>query len=112
HVLTGTQIRQVAGNGVLGRVEIEDNAGKTWVDASAVLVFIGSEPQTDWIKPLCDCDERGFLITDTNYRTKTPGVFCAGDIRSGSTKRIAAGVGEGSATVAHVHSYLDSLPRR
>jgi thioredoxin reductase (NADPH) len=78
----------------------------------AVFVFIGAVPCTDWLDGQLAADAKGFLLTghdlhtDTTgrrapfaFETSTPGVFCIGDVRSGSVKRVATAVGEGSAAV-------------
>jgi thioredoxin reductase (NADPH) len=56
-------------------------------------------------------DERGFIVTDSNFRTNVDGVFAAGDVRSGSTKQIASAVGEGAAVAIQIRYCLDALDR-
>ena len=98
-----------------------------------VFLYIGADPNTDW---LGDCavetDEQGFVRTGSSatrsghcataalaqpdrdratLETSVPGIFAIGDVRSGSTKRVAAGVGEGAQVVAQIHAYLAALPR-
>lgn len=78
-----------------------------------VFLFIGADPNTDWLAG-CDValDPKGFVLTGADAgaagpnATSLPGVFAAGDVRSGSTKRVAAGVGEGAAVVTQVHAWL------
>jgi thioredoxin reductase (NADPH) len=88
-----------------------------------LFLFIGADPCTDWMKG-CDAsiDDKGFLLTGPPARpgviaastlslqTSLDGVFAIGDVRSGSTKRVAAAVGEGAAVVAQIHGYLASHP--
>jgi thioredoxin reductase (NADPH) len=95
------------------------------VPAGALFVFIGAEPRTDWLDGFIERDARGFILTGdallangrtpktwTSERqpglleTSRPGVFAVGDVRSGSVKRVAAGVGEGSIAIQFVHRYL------
>ena len=85
-----------------------------------LFLFIGEDPCTDWMKG-CDAavDGKGFVLTGQAARPKEQnplalmtslnGVFAIGDVRSGSTKRVAAAVGEGAAVVAQIHGYLASL---
>jgi thioredoxin reductase (NADPH) len=95
------------------------------VPASSVFVFIGAEPRTDWLEGFVLRDPRGFLLTGTDLftdgkppagwredrdpfllETNVPGVFAVGDVRHGSIKRVASGVGEGSIAIQFVHNYL------
>jgi thioredoxin reductase (NADPH) len=87
--------------------------------------FIGAEPASEWISGCAALDEHGFVLTDRSltdgylderwdalardplpFETSRPGLFAAGDVRSGSIKRVAAAVGEGSSSVRSVHEYL------
>ncbi len=80
------------------------------VDAQHLFLFIGAEPNTRWLDRRIALDDRGFVTTGKTSQllleTSSPGVFAIGDVRSGSVKRVAAGVGEGAAVVAQIHSYL------
>lgn len=86
------------------------------IPAAAAFVFIGAEPRTAWLGGYVALDRAGFVLTgpDTGdptvppLATTRPGVFAAGDVRSGSTKRVAAAVGEGSMAVSLVHRHLDA----
>jgi len=90
------------------------------IAARAVFVMIGSDPCTDWLQGAIDLDERGFVTTGvatverppgatSPYETSLPGVFAVGDVRSGSVKRVASAVGEGSVVVQAVHQYLATI---
>jgi thioredoxin reductase (NADPH) len=84
-----------------------------------VFLFIGADPNTAWLGGCVDVDERGFVSTGKQFgpdldigrapfelETSRPGVFAIGDVRAGSTKRVAAAVGEGAAVVAQIHQAL------
>ncbi|MEM6732052.1 MAG: FAD-dependent oxidoreductase [Myxococcota bacterium] len=80
-----------------------------------VFVMIGAVPNTRWLKGCVDLDDNGFVLTgvraspdnaDSPFSTSSPGIFAVGDVRSGSVKRVASGVGEGSVCVSSVHAYL------
>ncbi|MEO8374136.1 MAG: FAD-dependent oxidoreductase, partial [Sphingomonas bacterium] len=78
-----------------------------------MFVMIGAEPNTDWLDGCLALDEKGFVQTGPDaddaaspYATSKPGIFAIGDVRSGSVKRVASGVGEGSVVVSAVHQYL------
>ena len=98
------------------------------VSANSLFVFIGAEPNTNWLAGVVERDERGFILTGTDllrdgkrpqgwplardpYWTETsvPGIFAAGDVRHGSVKRVASGVGEGSIAVQFIHQYLSAV---
>lgn len=85
--------------------------------AANMFVMIGASPNTEWLAGCVDLDRSGFVETGysedgqraspiTPYRTSKPGVFAVGDVRSGSIKRVASAVGEGSVVVAAIHQYL------
>jgi hypothetical protein len=84
---------------------------------SVVLGEVGSpDPNTQWLDRRIALDEKGFVATGRAsglpLETGSPGVFAIGDARSGSIKRVAAGVGEGAAAVAQIHAYLAGLRAR
>ncbi|MFZ0885527.1 MAG: FAD-dependent oxidoreductase, partial [Candidatus Acidiferrales bacterium] len=98
------------------------------VPASAMFIFIGALPRTDWLAPVVERDERGFILTGPDLirdgerpkgwqldrdpfllETNVPGLFAVGDVRHGSVKRVASGVGEGSVAVQFIHQYLSKV---
>lgn len=98
------------------------------VPASSVFIFIGALPQTDWLGGLVERDDRGFILTGPDLirdgqrskgwtlgrdpfllETNVPGIFAVGDVRHGSVKRVASGVGEGSVAVQFIHQYLSKV---
>ena len=76
--------------------------------ADAAFVFIGLDPNTDWLNGLVELDDRGFIATDRNMETSVPGVFAAGDVRAGSTKQLASAVGEGAAVSLQIRHHLNA----
>ncbi|MQX41793.1 NAD(P)-binding protein [Sinorhizobium meliloti] len=89
-----------------------------------VFMFIGADPNTSWLPPALDIDEKGFVKTGASFgletvatigrpamslETSVPNVFAIGDVRAGSTKRVAAAVGEGAAVVTEIHTALRTL---
>ena len=79
-----------------------------------LFLFIGADPNTGWIDECVTLDAKGFVLTGTEtgandrlpLETSRPGIFAVGDTRAGSTKRVAAAVGEGAAVIAQIHSLL------
>lgn len=124
-VRTQTTITALDGDGRLEVLDVEGPSGPDQVACAALFSFIGADPGSDWLSGCASLDERGFVLTDRSlgpehldnrwatlartplpYETSYPGLFAVGDVRSGSTKRVAAAVGEGSAAVRSVHEYL------
>jgi thioredoxin reductase (NADPH) len=108
-VLTGTTVQAFHGKGKLSSVTLKNVAtGETdEMPAGAVFVFIGMTPNTDFLRGTVELDPRGFIATGSNHETSMPGVFGAGDCRSGSTKQVASAVGEGATAALMVREYLE-----
>jgi thioredoxin reductase (NADPH) len=114
-VLTETEIFELNGkDGLLEEVRWRNRktGAETQKDIRHLFLFIGAEPNTDWLAS-CDVmrDEKGFIRTDVGrtlqpLETSMEGVFAIGDVRAGSVKRVAASVGEGAQVVAALHAYL------
>lgn len=110
-ILLGTQVQELTGDSVLEAVAVTDSSGqRTVLDARALFVFIGMAPATGWLGDLVELDDHGFVRTGSDTRlasegqtsaleTSQPGVFAVGDVRSGSTKRVATAVGEGAMAI-------------
>jgi len=118
------------GDGHLEAISILcERSGQTdRVKAGALFVFIGAEPRTDWLAGVVERDQRGFVFTGNDLlrdgkrpkgwtldrdpylpETSVPGIFAVGDVRHGSVKRVASGVGEGSIAVQFIHQYLSAV---
>ncbi len=129
-VISHTEVVGVEGNAQLEQVTLANRQSgeQTTVPARMLFIFIGAQPRTEWLKGSLCLDEHGFIRTGpqlkkdgkltTNWpltrdplllETSIPGVFAAGDTRSGSVKRVASGVGEGSVVVQFVHQFLAGL---
>ena len=126
-VLPETEVVAVAGDQSLERITLarRHHQDPVEIDAAALFVFIGAEPRTSWLGGRLAQDRSGFLLTgaaipdaDAQQRwaalgraplfleASRPGVFAAGDVRSGSVKRVASAVGEGAMAVTLVHQHL------
>jgi thioredoxin reductase (NADPH) len=98
------------GSGKLGAIVIRDSAtGQTEdLHPAACFVFIGLDANTGFVKGTVDLDDRGLIATGMGLMTSMPGVFAAGDVRSGSTKQLASAVGEGAAAAIGIRQYLEA----
>jgi thioredoxin reductase (NADPH) len=97
------------GSGKVGTVTLEHTkTGETEEHhPDGVFVFIGLDPNTEFLKGIVDLDQRGFVTTDERFQTSLPGVFAAGDVRDGSTKQLASAVGEGAAVAIQIRGFLE-----
>jgi thioredoxin reductase (NADPH) len=110
------------------RIACDQTGDQRDVPATALFIFIGAEPRTKWLDGVIQRDARGFILTGPDLmsdgkppkgwplerdpgllETNIPGVFAVGDVRHGSVKRVASGVGEGSVAVQFVHQYLSKI---
>ena len=113
-VMLGCEVRELIGENELEGVVVEENetGRRTTVDARALFIFTGGEPCNGWLGGELTLDDRGYVLTgaavgsDLPLQTSRPGVFAAGDVRSGSARRVAAAVGEGAMAVRLVHEHL------
>ncbi len=129
-VQTGASVVEVCGGVRLEEISIKCHAtgAVDRVKASSLFIFIGAEPRTNWLEGVVERDDRGFILTGADLlregkrpkgwpldrdpgllETSVPGVFAVGDVRHGSVKRVASGVGEGSIAIQFVHQYLSKV---
>lgn len=129
-ICTGHQIAEISGDSEIESITLEDVATDevSDLDAVAVFIFIGAAPRTEIADQLIETDDRGYVLTGPDlmhdgkkpkgwnldrdpylFETNVPGLFAVGDLRSGSSKRVAAAVGEGSGSVGMVHAYLENV---
>ena len=129
-VRTNTSVAGACGTDRLESVDLlhTDTGERSTLPATAMFVFIGSEPLSAMVAGLAERDELGFVITGPDLmrdgkrpkgwtldrdpfllETSVPGIFASGDVRYGSTKRVASAVGEGSAAVGMIHKYLETV---
>jgi thioredoxin reductase (NADPH) len=130
HVWTHACVAEVHGEKRLEEISVlcSDTNKIERVSASSIFIFIGALPRTDWLGDLVMRDDRGFILTGPDLmrdgqrpkgwtpdrdpfllETNIPGIFAVGDVRHGSVKRVASGVGEGSVAVQFIHQYLSKV---
>jgi thioredoxin reductase (NADPH) len=122
----GSTVTALEGNGRLGAVHIRDRENETRLETSSLFLFIGADANTEWLRGCVELDRKGFVLTGNDLppgvaeserwrtagrapfllETSLPGVFAAGDVRSGSVKRCASAVGEGAMAVSFVHAHV------
>jgi thioredoxin reductase (NADPH) len=128
-VRTNATISALDGDETLRTLRLEGPDGPSVIESAGLFSFIGADPASDWLSGCAALDDRNFVLTDAAlktenlgetwdilgrvplpYETSHPGLFAVGDVRSGSMKRVASAVGEGSAAVRVIHQYL-AFPR-
>ncbi|MCK0110605.1 FAD-dependent oxidoreductase [Ornithinimicrobium sp. F0845] len=123
-VHTSSAVTDATGTGRLEQLTLTDldTSRTTQLEMDGLFVMIGAEPHTDWLPEEVRRDQRGYVLTGSEagetedpplrpHETTVRGIFAVGDVRSGSVKRVASGVGEGSVVVSEVHQHL-SVRRR
>ena len=129
-VMTCTEVVAACGSSRLERVMLRDlgSGQEQSVDTSAMFIYIGTAPRSEFVADLVERDERGNILTGPDlpavngrprswslerpplmFETSVPGIFAAGAVRAGAHKRVAAAVGEGSAAVFSIHRYLETV---
>ena len=129
-VVNGVEVQAVSGETSLESVTVRSSVTGELrtIPSSAMFIFIGVRPHTEPFREMIACDEAGFVLTGTDlpqdhgrpkgwtlereplmFETSMPGVFAAGDVRSGAPRRVAMAVGEGSAAIYSVHLYLKTV---
>jgi thioredoxin reductase (NADPH) len=125
-----TRVTAVEGNGHLSVVRAQSaDTGELEFPTSSLFLFIGADPNTEWLRNCVELDNKGFVATGDQLprataeqerwqgagrapfllETSLPGVFAAGDVRSGSVKRVASAVGEGAMAVTFVHAHIGKV---
>jgi thioredoxin reductase (NADPH) len=128
-----SSVVEAKGEASLESIAIDVAGEVKMVPATSLFIFIGAVPRTEWLDGAVECDDRGFIVTGADLQggterssvhrpkgwrldrdpylleTNIPGVFAVGDVRHGSVKRVASGVGEGSICVQFVHQYLANV---
>jgi thioredoxin reductase (NADPH) len=127
-VVPDSEVREMIAHDTLESIVVENNqtGERRTIPARALFVFIGAEPHSEWLRGRVALDDGGYILTgndaamaqytsgdgDGNRRspllleTTLPGVFAAGDVRSGSTQRVSAAVGDGAIAIRNIHRLL------
>ncbi len=125
-VIANTEVIEVCGDRRVDSIRVRNSSTDTETElrCSALFIFIGARPHTDWLPDQVARDDKGFILTGSSMQsagywnldrtpcdleTSVPGILAAGDVRSGTTKRCGFAVGDGSLAVTCVHRYLSQL---
>jgi thioredoxin reductase (NADPH) len=129
-VITKTVVSSVFGDGHLEKIELQNIGSQKskLIDSNALFIFVGSAPRSEILHGIVEMDDKNFILTGPDipridnrpiswklsrdpfmFETSVPGVFAAGDVRSGANRRVAAAVGEGSAAIYDIHKYLETV---
>lgn len=130
HVEFNSSVTEVHGESHLEEVSIycAESRETKRLPANYLFILIGAQPHTEWLATVAERDEKGFILTGPDVmrdgkrprgwqldrdpyllETSVPGIFAVGDVRKGSIKRVASGVGEGSVAISFVHQYLSKV---
>lgn len=112
-----TECRDLDGETRLQNIVIRNKAtgGEETISTPALFVMVGAAPKTEWMDGLVQLDEKGFIISGgmdhcpSAFATSCPGVYAVGDVRSGSVKRVASGVGEGSVVISSIWNQVNGV---
>ncbi|MEL6585794.1 MAG: FAD-dependent oxidoreductase [Pseudomonadota bacterium] len=110
----GTQVTGLEGEDALTAVTLS-SAGPARLETRALFIMVGAAPNTEWLGDDVKTDDKGFVLTgqaigrDSAYETSVDGVFAVGDVRSGSVKRVASAVGEGSVVISRIWDHVAKL---
>jgi thioredoxin reductase (NADPH) len=125
-ICPGSQVTGLDGDGHLAAVRVTGPDGDRTIATASLFLCIGADANTAWLRGCVELDRKGFVLTGSllppgtadldRWRaagrrpflleTSLPGVFAAGDVRSGSVKRVSSAVGEGSMAVTFVHAHI------
>ena len=111
----GAEVSALHGSDHLEAVTIRntERGNEETVPTRALFVMVGAAPNTDWLADLVKLDDKGFVLTGeaagatSPFAASLPGIFAVGDVRSGSVKRVASAVGEGSVVISKVWEFVD-----
>ena len=110
-MLWNSVVSEILGSGKVERVVLEDVDSKerSEIEVSGIFVYIGTIPNTGFLKGIVELDEKGYIITDLQMATSRPGIFAAGDCRHKKLRQIVTAVGEGATAAMMAYDYLQRI---
>jgi thioredoxin reductase (NADPH) len=106
-----SELREVVGeNKVVGaRIKHVETGEERVIPVDGIFMYVGNIPSTDAVKGLLQLDERGYVLTEDGLQTSRPGIFAAGDVRSGSIKQVIVAAAEGAMAAMQAQRYVEKL---
>jgi len=108
-ILWNTVVEEIIGTDVVEKVRLKNVVtGEVFAkEIDGIFIYVGLEPNTDFVKGLVNLDERGYIITDENMRTNIPGIYAAGDVRQKLLRQVVTAAADGAIAAYHAEKYLE-----
>ncbi|GAV23211.1 thioredoxin-disulfide reductase [Carboxydothermus pertinax] len=108
-ILWNTVVEEIIGTDVVEKVRLKNVVtGEVFEkEIDGIFIYVGLEPNTEFVKSLVTLDERGYIITDENMRTNIPGVYAAGDVRQKLLRQVVTAAADGAIAAYHAEKYLE-----
>jgi thioredoxin reductase (NADPH) len=106
--LFNTEVVKIDGSGTVSSVVLRADGAPRTQDMAGVFIFVGLEPNTEFVRGVVDLDPAGHVVVDARLQTSVPGVFAAGDIRQGSARQLVSAAGDGASVAVFAARYLES----
>lgn len=109
-VIWNSVVEKIDGDGVVEKVILRNRVTdkKTEVPIEGIFIYIGIEPNTEWLGNLVELDEHGYVSTDDNMRTNIPGIYAAGDIRTKLLRQVVTSAADGAIAAFHAEKYIET----
>ncbi len=108
-IVWNTVVEEIEGGDMVEKVVLKDvvSGGKRTVPIDGVFIYVGTEPNTDWLGGFVETDGQGYILTDENMRTNLPGVYAVGDIRKKPLRQVITAAADGAVAAVHAEKYLE-----
>jgi thioredoxin reductase (NADPH) len=107
--LLDTVVKAIEGKNFVQRLRLQNvkTEEQSFLEVSGVFMAVGLKPNTEYLKNILPLDKQGYIITDEQMKTKIPGIFAAGDIRSGSIRQTVAAAGDGAIAAISAKNFIE-----
>ncbi len=109
-IVWNSVVERIGGDGVVETVTLRNRVTdeKSEMKVDGVFIYVGLEPNTEWLGKLVELDEHGYIPTDENMRTNLPGVYAAGDIRAKPLRQVVTAAADGAVAACHAEKYIEN----